>query len=221
MRAVLFDLYGVLMKVPTSENLTRLAHAAGEEDVEHFLSVYTRLRPDYDAANISAQSYWRQVHAALNSRKAPGEKRASFEELDWMELHQLDISIAMTPDTQALEGVEKLLDAGVKVGLLSNIPQDFAQKVRARLEIFKRFEAVVMSCDIHAAKPDPQAFLQAAKALGEAPEDIVFFDDNAENIAQAKALGFQAHLFSTSEQITDLHQELTAQTFNPNYDVKE
>lgn len=175
------------------------------------MSIYTRLRPDFDAANISAQSYWRQVHAALNSRKAPGEQRVSFEDFDWVELHQLDMSIAMTPDEQALEGVEKLLDAGIKVGLLSNIPQDFATKVRARLDIFQRFATVVMSCDIHVAKPDHRAFLQAAEALGEAPEDIVFFDDNEANIAQAQALGFQAHLFASYEQITELHEELLTQ----------
>ncbi|MCX7960554.1 MAG: HAD-IA family hydrolase, partial [Burkholderiales bacterium] len=42
-------------------------------------------------------------------------------------------------------------------------------------------------------KPDARAFRHALEALGAEPARVWFFDDLAENVAAARALGIRAH----------------------------
>ncbi|MCQ9352821.1 HAD family phosphatase [Corynebacterium sp. 153RC1] len=195
MAAILFDLYGVIMKVPSDKDLARLQGAAGATDSRSFLEAYTRLRPDFDAGLMSPHSFWHQMQAAL------GLGEMGTGELDWADLHQIDISIAMTPDQEMAARVGELIDEGTKVGLLSNIPKDFMAPARAKLPVLERFHTVCMSAEIGLVKPDPRAFEYAAQALGEPPENIVFFDDSPINVAAAERLGFDARLFTSISQL--------------------
>jgi 2-haloacid dehalogenase len=45
-------------------------------------------------------------------------------------------------------------------------------------------------------KPDPAIFDLAASRFGHAPQTMLFIDDNAANIATAKALGWHTHHFA-------------------------
>ena len=51
---------------------------------------------------------------------------------------------------------------------------------------------VFASCDIGLRKPEHAAFAHVARAIGAAPEAIMFFDDSAENVAGAAACGLRA-----------------------------
>jgi 2-haloacid dehalogenase len=44
-------------------------------------------------------------------------------------------------------------------------------------------------------KPDPRIYEMVEEDSGIAPERLLFTDDRAENIAAARARGWQAHLF--------------------------
>ena len=54
------------------------------------------------------------------------------------------------------------------------------------------FERIYASWRIGRRKPDRDAFLWVARALGVAPADILFLDDSAENVAGAQAAGLSA-----------------------------
>jgi len=76
------------------------------------------------------------------------------------------------------------------------------------------FTALLSSAAIGCRKPDPRAYLIAARALALPPEACAFVDDQPENVAAAGALGMPAWLLdrqdaasaSTLRRIRDLHE---------------
>ncbi len=54
-------------------------------------------------------------------------------------------------------------------------------------------DPVLYSCDIGAVKPDPRAFQVACQRCPARAERIVYVDDRADNVAQARRAGLNAH----------------------------
>jgi HAD superfamily hydrolase (TIGR01509 family) len=64
-----------------------------------------------------------------------------------------------------------------------------------------------LSYRIGACKPDVAIFRRAAELAGQRPQDIFFTDDLAENVAGAKAAGFDAVQYtSTPQLVAELRQ---------------
>jgi glucose-1-phosphatase len=61
-------------------------------------------------------------------------------------------------------------------------------------EELRLFRSVFVSCDVGSRKPDAEAFVAIAGLMGFAPSEILFFDDTAENVDGARAIGMQAVL---------------------------
>ena len=80
--------------------------------------------------------------------------------------------------------------AGRRVGVLSND----AYTIQSRTffdsrPAFRELDAFVDASDIGVSKPDPDAYIAAAAALGLAAERIVFLDDGEGNVEGARAVG--------------------------------
>jgi len=80
------------------------------------------------------------------------------------------------------------------VGMLSNNYPVISSYLRAE-ESFDRFDAAVFSNEEGMKKPDPRVFRLALSRMGLSPEEVLFVDDNPENIEAARALGLRTHLF--------------------------
>ena len=91
-----------------------------------------------------------------------------------------------------LDGIEPLLGelsaAGVPMHALSNYPVWF-EMIEARLGLSRYLRWSFVSCRTGVRKPDPEAFLGAARALGVAPSRCLFVDDREKNCAGARAVG--------------------------------
>jgi putative hydrolase of the HAD superfamily len=93
--------------------------------------------------------------------------------------------------------IPRLLDlasaAGISAGVLSNDIEHFygAAWVR-RQQILRRFSALVDGSVTGVLKPDPQAYLLAADALGVPVSELVFIDDQPWNVQAAAKLGATA-----------------------------
>ena len=57
------------------------------------------------------------------------------------------------------------------------------------LNLLDRFDAMVCAGEYSKSKPDPEAFLLAAKKLGVAPESCLVFEDTEMGIQAARAAG--------------------------------
>ncbi len=62
---------------------------------------------------------------------------------------------------------------------------------RATFPVDELFEIVVDSCEVGMRKPDPRIYELTCERIGVPPDASVFIDDNAENIAAARALGME------------------------------
>lgn len=96
---------------------------------------------------------------------------------------------------------ELLLDvkaAGHRVFLLSNISIGFTQQyqhVPMLRELLSHFEGLVFSGPLGIAKPSKEIFLHLLETYDLLPEETLFIDDSAKNVAGAQAVGIHGYLF--------------------------
>ena len=100
------------------------------------------------------------------------------------------------PVAGSIELVEALHMAGVPLYAITNFGAEFWERFRPTMPVFARFRDIVVSGVEKIAKPDPAIYALAAERFGHAPGAMLFIDDNAANIAAARACGWQAHHFS-------------------------
>ena len=95
-------------------------------------------------------------------------------------------------DEAAVDVLDHLSAQGLKLGLLSNFDHRL-RRILADLGIFDRFDAVILSGEIEAAKPDPRMFQTISAALACEPAEILHVGDDQEcDIAGAQRAGFRA-----------------------------
>lgn len=112
-----------------------------------------------------------------------------------------------TVNEAVLPRVEGLVGR-VKLALLSNTNVLHAAYLRPRLPLLERFDHVLLSCEVGHVKPEPAFFQEALSRLGCAPQEVAFFDDVAEYVAAANALGLRGHLFTGAETFDEQLQAL-------------
>lgn len=90
----------------------------------------------------------------------------------------------------------------VPVALFSNATSRLLRDLDA-LGLTEEVDAVVNSSDLGVAKPDPAAFLAAARACGRSPEACLFVDDSAANVAGARSVGMAAEQFTSVPKLRE------------------
>lgn len=91
------------------------------------------------------------------------------------------------------ELVGELDSAGVPLFALTNFSHEFFPPFRrAWPDLFGRFRDVVVSGDEKLVKPDAALYRLALDRFGLQPQDAVFIDDNAANVAGAQAVGIRS-----------------------------
>lgn len=87
--------------------------------------------------------------------------------------------------------IRDLKAAGYRLGLLTNNVKEFGDHWRATFPVDELFEVVVDSSDVGMRKPEREIYLLTCDRLAIEPHEAVFVDDNAENVAAARALGMR------------------------------
>ena len=105
------------------------------------------------------------------------------------------------PVPGSIELVERLDDAGVPLFAITNFGAEFWAGFRPTAPVFDRFRDIVVSGEECLAKPDPAIFALAARRFGHEPAEMLFIDDNAANIAAAKACGWRVHQFTGAAKL--------------------
>ncbi|MEL1249145.1 HAD family hydrolase [Aurantiacibacter gilvus] len=100
-----------------------------------------------------------------------------------------------------LELIARLKAAQVPLFALSNFGPDFWDEFIASQPVFEGFRDIVVSGHENVAKPDPAIFALAEARFGFPPQDLLFIDDKAENIAAAVARGWHGHVFTGAEAL--------------------
>ena len=85
---------------------------------------------------------------------------------------------------------------GDRLLVLSNMPSEVWTPLTERFDWFTLFEGWVVSGDEKVVKPDPAIYRILIERFGVDPSTSVFIDDREENVEAARALGFDAILFT-------------------------
>jgi beta-phosphoglucomutase len=182
-KALLFDLDGVIVSTEKNhfeawrETASKLGIAFSEYDNEALKGVN---RVD-----------------SLKQILELGNKTVSSEEFESLLVFKNDMyldSITTLSKNDLLPGVHALLlqakSMGVKIGLGSSSKN--APMILTRLGITDLFDVIIDGNGVAHPKPNPEVFLNGAKALALAPSDCLVFEDASSGVAAAKAGGFIA-----------------------------
>lgn len=103
------------------------------------------------------------------------------------------------PNAPMIRAVRELRTRGWRVHLATN-------QERRRTEHLLNDSGLAEVVDGHFAsyavgfrKPDPRYYAAVTERLGVQPEQVVFWDDSAENVAAARVSGWQAQCYATTE----------------------
>ena len=191
-RGVVFDYGNVLCYMQQVSDLEGMARVCGIA-MPRFRELYWKFRVPYDRSDLTAQTYWQTV-AGEDGLVLSGEQIAKLVELDiqgWARLNPITVKWA-----------EQLHRAGLRVGLLSNMPSDLSRFLVANGGWVSYFHHLTFSCDVRMVKPDPAIYQACLAALAVAPEEVLFLDDLAHNIEAAAKLGIHGVVFDGIEQVT-------------------
>lgn len=186
---VVFDFGGVLSAghdpVPDVHELL-----GGDRDAVH--GALWEHRPAYDAGASSAAEYWGAVAAAAGIQELTETEVTELQEADNRYFLRLD------PAARAL--IHDLARNSVRMALLSNASVAFGDAVR-RADWFEAFTFALISGEEQVVKPDREIYEILLDVLSHEsggvsiPSAVLFFDDRQDNVAAARAVGIDAHLW--------------------------
>jgi len=179
-RAVLFDLDGTLVdsEIHTDAAITAIAARHG---IAGFILPHTETRG----------RTWAHIAAVMRDRAGvTGEPDALADELlaYWTE-----IAADVKPVPGAPEAIREAARS-FPLGVVSSSPRAVIDSFLCKLGIDECIgrDARIGSEAVSRSKPDPEGFLQAARALAAAPVDSLVFEDSQAGLLAARAAGMRS-----------------------------
>lgn len=102
---------------------------------------------------------------------------------------------------QATFDLIKRLKPQYRLGLISNTNPWHAEHAIRTTVVFPLFDAVSLSYEVHAMKPDPRIFQDALSKLDLPPEACVFIDDIPAFVEGAMAMGMRGIVYTGPEAL--------------------
>lgn len=193
MKAVIFDYGEVLCYRPTSDEFGRMAEICGISP-DSFYTHWERSRAPYDRGDLTPEAYW---------SKLAGETKTKLATEQIKELCKIEIEMWTAVNPVMVEWLLKISSAGIKTGLLSNMPAELAAHVQRHFEWMESFTFKTFSAHVRLVKPDPAIYELILRGLGVEAGETLFVDDREPNIKAARALGIHAIQFHSIEQFRD------------------
>ncbi len=114
-----------------------------------------------------------------------------------------DLRGLLTAREAALPLVRELRNAGFGVYYLSNYSKKAYDECAASLSFMSCMDGGLLSFRVGMTKPDPGMYRLFLKEYGLKAEECLFVDDTEENVAAARALGFEGIVFRSFGQLRE------------------
>lgn len=193
---IYFDLGIVLVHFTVEKMLRQMADVAGILPEQVQLVVFdSGMQHEYELGQISSRDFYERF--CLESGKRPPYDDLLHAASDIFNLNHSMVAVASW-----------LQQAGWPLGILSNTCECHWEFCMANYPVLKQcFPTRITSYQVGAVKPNAKIFEVAAQKAGHAPEEIFFVDDLAGHVAGAKAAGFDAVQYTTTQKfVEDLRQ---------------
>jgi HAD superfamily hydrolase (TIGR01549 family) len=198
-RAVIFDLGGVLLRTENPQPREQLARSLGMTRPELETLVFDG--PSGRAAQTGefpVARHWENVAQELGLSSADmrafqdafwGGDRMDADLVDWLRAQR----------------------GPYRTGLLSNAFSDLRHFLTQVWRIEDAFDHMVISAEVGRVKPEPEIYHLALEGLGVAAHEAVFVDDFIENVDGARQEGLAAIHFQDAGQARAALEKLLAQ----------
>ncbi|HJS20508.1 MAG TPA: HAD family phosphatase [Anaerolineales bacterium] len=185
-RAVFFDLGGVIVRTEYQSPRERLAERLGMEYDDLYRIVFdSETGAQASIGAITSQQHWEAVMQRL---KRPHEELNAIRD----EFFAGDIV-----DRQILDFLRSLRGR-TKTGLISNAWSDLREYiVRERMD--DAFDHIIISAEVGVAKPEAKIFQIALEQAGLSPSEAVFVDDFYVNIESCEKVGMKGIYFKDTQ----------------------
>jgi putative hydrolase of the HAD superfamily len=183
-KACLVDLYETLLSCDFSPNRRELPKLAGVP-ADAWNEAYEKLWPAAQTGQISKAEAFARVLAVCGAEPSAGLVRA-------LVARDRDLQFASTRVyDDSIPFLGNLRTAGIKIAIVSNCTEH-TRPLLTRLGLIGLADAVILSCEVGAAKPSAEIFLSALDQLGVPASAALFVDDQASYCAGGTALGIGA-----------------------------
>jgi FMN phosphatase YigB (HAD superfamily) len=185
LRAVAFDLGGVLVKVDHWRFCRRLAPLAGRRTEEVYAAIFeSGLEPGYDTGRLSSREFYQRVRTLFG-----------------IKLSYLDFRLFWSDIFEPLEDMEETvarLQGRYPLFLLSNTNPLHFDHIRRRFPaLLRHFQAFILSYQVGSRKPEAAIYQALIRRAGSHPAEILYLDDKLPFVEAARAQGLRAWHFTT------------------------
>lgn len=189
LRAIIWDLGGVLVRTEDPTPRTQLAKRLGlERSALETLVFAGESGARAQRGQISAQEHWQNLGHLFGLNQA--ELRQFRRDFWGGDVVDYDLVAFI-----------RTLRPRYKTALLSNAFSDLRHYLTRVWRITDAFDALVISAEVKMMKPEAGIYRLVLEKLEVAPQQALFIDDSQPNLEGARAIGMHALLFQSPQQI--------------------
>lgn len=201
-RGVIFDFGNVICSFDNRIFTRRLTQHCSHDENEVHRILYERcdVVDRYETGMISSLDFYREAKELLDLSINIETFREAFTNI-------------FTPIQETIDTIKELRSKGYRLGLLSNTNEwDHEFGIRS-VEVYSLFDAVTVSYQIKAKKPDERIYLDCLKKLELQPEECIFIDDIEQYVIKARKIGMNGINFTSNTDYKDVLYSLGIDLF--------
>ena len=188
-KAVVFDFAGVIARFDRERMMTFLTQSFQVSE-EKLLPIIHEWKKVLVSGEGDGKALWQEfavLHGKLLSES-------------WFDDFEKACAFTDIPGMRAL--VKGLQDKGYQTPLLSNALKWQADGIR-KLKYYRLFDPVFLSYEIGCEKPQRQAYQILVDRLHLSVSELIFIDDQLENVEAARKFGIDSIHFTTIQRLTN------------------
>ena len=194
--AVVFDFGNVICRFDNKIILRRIAGDTGRslEELEEVVYQASELTGSYERGTVSSDEFFARIAAMCGLGMSQKEFIRAYTD-------------KFTPLPETYELIRSLKKK-YKLGLLSNTSAwDFEYGIRTT-EVFPLFDAVTMSFQVRALKPEKEIYLDVLAKLDAQPRECAYIDDIDRYVEAARGLGMNAVQYRSPKELVESLKDL-------------
>jgi len=186
-KAVIFDLGGVLIENPASKMKMFISNALdiSERALVDRSSPYIA---DFQKGLISENELWKRVTKNTWNQQEFG-----------VSIWKRAIEEAYSPKKEMFSLITMLKKCDLKIGILSNTEIPVVEFFQDK--DFSMFDEIIYSCLEGLRKPEKEIYLLSINRIGFNADEIIFVDDREENVIAARQIGITGIQFFSPDQV--------------------
>lgn len=108
-----------------------------------------------------------------------------------------------TLNTEVLDVIKSLKSKGTKVYLATNNEKYRVNYLSNEVGLKSYVDGIFSSASLGFKKPDKNFYLKVLNSLELTPKDVIFWDDDNENVEGAKSVGISSYLYTSIRDINN------------------